>query len=256
MASSRARLRIAVNVALDAAMAALAVPLADWLTAPARMPLAPIAAPLWGVAALLVACLPFRLPWQYWRYAGMGELIGVAASAVLGAAIFALGLHVAYVKVPSPSFPVGHALCLLVLLGLPRIAYRLLREQAARTESFASDASLVLLVGAGEGADLFLSALAGSPAARFRAVGLLSAGAAQTGRRIQGCPVLGSFADAGAVLTRLHDSGETPESLVITEPDLDAEQLKPLLAAAQRAGITVARAPLPTALDHRAEAHP
>jgi len=255
MASARALLRIAVNVALDAALAAIAVPLADWLAAPERMPLGPIASPLWGAAALLLAGLPFGLPLQYWRYTGIGELIGVAASAVLGAAVFALGLHLAKIPLPSPSFPVGHALCLLVLLGLPRICYRLVREVPARAEALATDATSVLLVGAGEGADLFLSALAANPAARYRAVGLLSAGAAQTGRRIQGCPVLGSVDEAETVLERLQGSADAPESLVITEPDLDGKILRSLQGLAQRTGMTVARAPQPTALDRRAPAH-
>lgn len=247
MATRPARTRILVNVALDALLAALAVPLADWLAAPDRMPLPPVLSSLWGAAALLVAGLPFRLSLQYWRYAGVGELVGVAASSVLAAALFALGLHLAGVPLPSPSFPVGLALCLLVLLGLPRIVYRLLRE-APLPATAGAHRRPVLLLGAGDGADLFLSALAADPAAPYRAVGLLSGGGAQTGRRIQGCPVLGSLADAAPVLARLREAGDAPQSLVITDPALAGAAFEAVLALAARLGLAVERAPSLTSL--------
>jgi FlaA1/EpsC-like NDP-sugar epimerase len=246
MATSPAFNRIAVNVGLDAVLAALSVPLADWLAAPERMPLGPVASPAWGAVSLLVAGVPFRLPLQFWRYTGLGELVGVAASSVLGAALFSLGLHLAGVALPSPSFPVGHALCLLVLLGLPRIGYRLLRESPA--QSFAPERRPVLLLGAGDGADLFLTALAADGGSQYRAVGLLSFGEAQTGRRIQNCPVLGRLQDAPDVLERLRSAGDAPDCLVITEPSLDGPDLETVLALARREGLAVATAPLPTLL--------
>ncbi len=249
MASRPALKRIAVNVALDAVLAAAAVPLADWLAAPDRMPLPPIASSLWGAAALLVAGSPFRLSVQYWRYAGAGELVGVAAGSVLTAAVFALGLHLAGIALPSPSFPVSHALCLLVLLGLPRIGYRLLRETAPAPAPTAPEPRPVLLLGAGDGAHLFLSALSSAQAAEYRAVGLLSAGEAQTGRRIQGCPVLGSLGEAPAVLARLRAGGDAPESLVITDPGLGGETLENVLSWAAREGLPVTNAPNLAALD-------
>lgn len=248
MARHPALRRIAVNVALDALLAAAAVPMADWLAAPDRMPL-PLLSPLWGALALLLAGAPFRLSVQYWRYTGAGELVGVAAGSVLAAALFALGLHLAGIPLPSPSFPVSHALCLLVLLGLPRIAYRLLRETAPAGAAPGAEPSPVLLLGAGDGAHLFLSALASAQSAPFRAVGLLSAGAAQTGRRIQNCPVLGSLDDAPAALARLREAGDAPQSLVITDPALEGAALDRLVAWAAHEGLPVTRAPSLVALD-------
>ena len=49
--------------------------------------------PLWllplGAATLLLAGLPFRLPWQYWRFAGIDDLLTVAGASALGAGLFA-----------------------------------------------------------------------------------------------------------------------------------------------------------------------
>ena len=59
----------------------------------------------------------------------------------------------------------------------------------------------------------------------FRVEGLLAIGSRQTGRRIQGQPILGSHADAGAVLDRLATEGRLPDTLVITTPDLSGADL-------------------------------
>jgi O-antigen biosynthesis protein WbqV len=237
--------RIALNVAVDALLAAAAVPLARWLA----NPLGDIVGPPWtlamGAAVLLVAGVPFRLSLQYWRFAGASDLLGVAAASIAAAALFPVGLHAAGLPLPSPAFPAIHALVLAALLSAPRLLYRLTRE----TPSPAAAAQPVLVVGAGEGADLFIRALAADRAARLRVVGLLSLGRAQTGRRIGGHPILGAIDEAGVVLAKLRAEGQAPASLVVTEPDLAGDRLAALMEAADEAGARVVRAPRPTALD-------
>jgi O-antigen biosynthesis protein WbqV len=251
----RARWRIAVNVILDALLAALAVPLAAWIASPERMPLGPIVAPLGGAAALLIGGLPFRLAFQYWRFVGAWELVAVAASSALGAGLFAAGLYGSRVGLPSPSFPVAHVLALFSLLTLPRVIYRLLRETpmpaAGGAGAGAGEDRRVLLLGAGEGANRFLSALAADAASPYRAVGLLSARDEQIGRRIQGVPVLGTLADAPDALARLRGSGDAPQSLVVTDPTLEGAALDRVLSLAHREGLSVGWAPRPTTLDAR-----
>ncbi len=237
--------RIALNVAVDALLAAAAVPLARWLA----NPLGDVVGPVWtlamGALVLLAAGLPFRLSLQYWRFAGASDLLGVAAASIAAAALFPVALHAAGLPLPSPSFPAIHALVLAALLSAPRLLYRLTRE----TPAPAAAAQPVLLVGAGEGADLFIRALASDRAARLRVVGLLSLGRAQTGRRIGGHPILGGLDEAREVLARLRAEGQAPASLVVTEPDLAGDRLAALMEAADEAGARVARAPRPTALD-------
>ncbi len=248
MASAPAVRRIAINVAVDAALAAAALPVATWLAAPAANPAPSLATLLAAVAALLLAGLPFRLSVQYWRFAGMADLLGVAAGSVGAATLFTLAMQMLRVPLPSAAFPVIHALTLLVLLGVPRMGYRLLRERRLPPSGPAGvPARPVLLVGAGEGADLFLRALTADPLAPWRAIGLLSLGHAQTGRRIQGVPVLGSLDDTPAVLAGLVPE-DRPATLVVTEPELSRVAMSGLVAAADAAGARVARAPRPTAL--------
>jgi len=250
MATRRSTFRIAVNVALDGLLAACAVVLARLLLAPDADPTRPAWTLAWGAAALLLAGLPFRLSVQYWRFAGAGDLLGVGAASLTAAALFSLVLHEARVALPSPMFPALHALSLMVLLAVPRLFYRLLQEGAAGGDG----AQPVLLVGAGEGADLFLRALASDREAPYRVIGLLSLGQAQTGRRIHGCPILGSLDDAPAVLDRLRSEQRLPAALVVTEADLPGPALAALMDVAEAAGLRVARAPRLTALDPAARA--
>jgi O-antigen biosynthesis protein WbqV len=247
MAAARSLIRIAVNVVLDGLLSAAAVPAARWIADPAGAAFSPAWLLPLGAATLLLAGLPFRLSLQYWRFAGLDDLLTVASSCAIGAVLFAAVLALTGLTPANPAFPIIHALTLLVMLGIPRVAYRrLLNRGAGRPGD--NSARSVLLVGAGEDADLFLRAMAHDRRHGFRVEGLLAIGSRQTGRRIQGQPILGSHADAGTVLERLAAEGHLPDTLVIATPGLSGADLTSLVAQAERFGLTVRRAPRPTAL--------
>ena len=244
MASQRSVNRILMNVALDGALAAVASVVARWLADPHGGFLHPLWFIAGGVITLFVGGLPFRLSQQYWRFSGLEDLVGVAGGSVLCAALFALLWTVTGYPLPTTTFPAVHALTLFAFLGAPRVLYRLAKARP-RSES-GSAIQTVLLVGAGDGADSFLRALAGD--GRLRVVGLLSLGRHQTGRRMQGQPILGGLSDLRRVLARLSARGCLPDALVVTEPRLAGSRLAYLLEEAQRQGIPVRQAPRPTEL--------
>jgi O-antigen biosynthesis protein WbqV len=258
MATSRSLSRIAVNVVLDGSLAAMSIPLAAWIAEPEH---GFSALPAWslivGALALLMAGLPFRLSTQYWRFAGIGELLAVAGGAVFGSAVFSLVMHQAGVRLPTATFPIVHVLTLLVLLGAPRIIYRLMQEGRLRPGGrLASGLSLagtdvqsVLLIGAGEGADLFIRALKQERRALFRVIGLVPLADRQVGRRIHGFPILGSLEGLENVLLRLREEHRLPATIVVTE-EIGGSALARLLDHAETAGVLVRRAPRPTALLH------
>jgi O-antigen biosynthesis protein WbqV len=161
---------------------------------------------------------------------------------LLAAVPFSAVLALAGPASPNLPFPVVHALTLLVMLGIPRVAYRRLLPRAAgrpRQDAVRS----VLLVGSGGDSDLFLRALARDQRRRFQVDRLPASGSRQTGRRIQGQTFLGSHADTGAVLERLAAEGRLPDTLVITAPDLSGADLATLVTQAERFGLTVAPVP-------------
>ncbi len=240
--------RIVLNVLTDGALAAIATPFARFIADPAGG----LLRPLWfvggGAVTLLFAGIWFRMPQQYWRFAGIEELLGLVGSSIASAILFALLLTMAGFPLPTPTFPVVHALVLIVILGTPRVIYRM--RLARRGTRRATDAQAVLLVGAGDGADLFLRALNWGQGRGFRVVGLLSLRTGQEARRIHGHTILGSVADAPAVLARLRQDGQPPAMIIVTQPDFGGPGLTRLLSAADDAGIPVRRAPRPTALQN------
>jgi O-antigen biosynthesis protein WbqV len=247
MAAARSLIRIAVNVALDGGMAALSVPVARWLADPA----ASVLHPLWeiplGALCLLIAGVPFRLSLQYWRFAAIGDLLTVAASAALGAGLFTGAMFLAGTIQPNPTFPAIYALTLLFFLGTPRVIYRWRRGRPPNRPTEV-DAASILLVGSIEDADLFLRALARDRRQLFRVEGLLTTSDRQTGRRIQGHRILGSLNDAATVLDQLQAEGRLPGTLVFVTPELAGARLAQVVAQADRFGLLVRQAPRPTAL--------
>ena len=249
--AARPPVRIALNVVIDGAVAALAVPLARAIADPSGDWLHPPWLPAAGAATLLLAGLPFRLPWQFWRFSGMDDLLAVAWSSAAGAALLAFVLALTGAASGNPAFPVVYALTLLVLLGAPRIVYRRWRHRRDGTlpGSFAPDIPSALVVGATEDIDLFLRALAWDRRRTLQVEGLLAVGARQTGRRIHGCPFLGSIEDTAAVLERLAGEGRLPDTMVVTTPDLAGQSLAVLVEQAEAHGMRIRRAPRPTSLD-------
>jgi FlaA1/EpsC-like NDP-sugar epimerase len=249
--ATRPLIRVALNIALDGALAALAVPLARAIADPSGDRLHPLWLPAAGAATLLLAGLPFRLPWQYWRFAGIGDLLAVAYTSLLGAALFAGLTALVGTASANPAFPAVQALTLLVLLGAPRVAYRRLRQRPGGKlpGAYAAHVPSALLVGAAEDVDLFLHALIGDRRQALRVEGLLAVGSRQTGRRIHGYPFVGSIGDAATVLERLDGEGRLPDMLVVATPDLSGQSLSVLVEQAERYGMRIRRAPRPTSLD-------
>ncbi len=230
-------------MALDGALAAAAAPVARWIADPRGGLLHPLWFLAGGGITLLLGGVPFRLSQQYWRFSGLSDLVGVVGGSIASAALFALLLAATGFALPTITFPIVHALTLMVLLGTPRVAYRLYR---GRPRSERGRGERLLLVGAGDEADAFIRAAAADPA--LRVIGLVALAERQAGRRMHNLPILGSIGEVEPILARLAAKGRGPDSLVVTEPDFLGQPLAALIATADQAGIAVRRAPRPTAL--------
>jgi FlaA1/EpsC-like NDP-sugar epimerase len=247
---ARPPVRIALNVAIDGALAAVAVPLARAIADPSAPWLDPHWLPAAGAATLLLAGLPVRLPWQYWRFAGIDDLLGVVWASIGGAALLSVAMAWAGVSAGNPAFPVVYGLALLALLGAPRVGYRLWRHpRGGVSTGYTTGTPSALVVGAAEDIDLFLRALAWDRRQLLQVEGLLAVGARQTGRRIHNAPFLGSIDEAATVLDRLTAEKRLPDTLVVVTPDLAGQSLAPLVEQAEKHGMRIRRAPRPTALD-------
>jgi O-antigen biosynthesis protein WbqV len=249
--------QILLNLILDAVLAALALPGALLLASPGGWP--PDAA-WWkwalpaAAAAVVVLGLPLRLPWQYWRYAALSDLMAVLLTALGAALAFSAGLHFLGAWAPENlAFPAIHALVLGAALALPRILARLYdvvhdARHALRAAGEGHAPRPVLLVGAGDGADLFIRALAQERRPEWRVAGILSLRSRQAGRRLHGHPILGTLDDAPAVLEAMRAEGRLPAQLILATPHVQGLALQRLMDAADRHGVPVRRAPRLTLL--------
>ena len=242
MPAARPLIRIAVNVAIDGVLAAVAVPVAWWITDPAGAVPSPAFCIPFGAAVLLLAGLPFRLSQQYWRFAGLGDLLTVTASSALGAALFSAILFARGLGPPSIGFPFAHGLTLLALFGGPRVGYRWFRSREPEPGG-GSRCHLGPLVGQTEDCDLFLRALVRDRRQRFRVEGLLDARRSPDGPPHPGLPHSGRHEGrrhrARAAARRRPIAG----TLVMATPDMQGGALSSVVAQADRFGLRVRRAP-------------
>ncbi len=245
MTFGRSQFRIAVNFALDGLLAALAVIAASWLADPAHPMPNPIALPLAGAAAIWLIGVPFGLARQHWRFTSLPDLTAIGAIAVLAAVLIVLLLVGVGATLPSASFPVLLVLTFALGLTAPRLLYRIAR---APREMPDEDAELALLLGDGEGAELFLAALAREAKRRLLVVGLLSVSARETGRRIHNVPILGTIAGLDSALDRLAAADQAPTLLIVASGEIVGAGLRAIMASAEARGLRVARAPSPTTL--------
>lgn len=207
---------------------------------------------LYGSPAFaLLAGVAFHASGMYrgvWRYASMSDLMAVVKSTTVAVLVFMPLMFLINRLDDIPrSAPVIQWLVLVVLLGGPRFTYRLLQDGDWRLLPTRATKGLpVLLVGACDGAALFIRAMRGDPEAPYRVVGILDEGNDHVGRSIHGVPVLETVERMTTAIDRLKAQGSPPCKLIIANPagaQLKGRALRHLLDQAEGLGLTVARLP-------------
>ncbi|MDE2230392.1 MAG: polysaccharide biosynthesis protein [Alphaproteobacteria bacterium] len=182
-----------------------------------------------------------------WRYASLPDLIGLARAVTLVILIYFPLMFLATRLEALPRSIVGiNWLVLMALLGGPRFAYRLLKDGSLRNilRVDAARASVpVLLIGAGEGADLFIRTTYRDAQQAYRVVGIVSDDGQRVGREIGGVSVLGMIDDIPAVVGRLAAKGDKPQRMILTGRNIEGAAVRRLLDVADGLGIPLARLP-------------
>lgn len=228
--------RMAVNIAVDGVLAAMAVAASFWLANPARPIPDPPALPLAGALAVWLFGSPFGLLRLHWRYVSLRDLLLIGAGALAIALMLSLLLVGAGIPLPSPAFPVILALVLAAALIAPKVLYRLMRQAQTTKETVQT----ALLVGDHHTNELFLSAHTQQGSSSYKIVGLIALSSKHVGRFLHGLNVIGSVSEGASLFARLV---QRPDLLIITSPDLSGDELKTLMQAASGQNIRVMRAP-------------
>ncbi|MFL2780609.1 MAG: polysaccharide biosynthesis protein [Rhodospirillales bacterium] len=195
-----------------------------------------------------IAAIVFRSLKMYrgvWQYASLNDLINITKSTSLVILVFVVISFVNNRLEDLPrSLPFINWFVLMALLGGPRFLYRLFKDQniELRYEKNAHKRIPILLVGAGDSADLFIRDLARGES-NYRVCGIISGTNARVGRNIQGVEILGTTDEIPFIFNDLTRLGQKPQRLVITSERVEKHDLEALLKVADSLGMTLARLP-------------
>lgn len=205
----------------------------------------------WGAlvfaAVAAITFSMFGMHRRVWRYASMSDLIVVVKSATIAVLIFLpLMFLVNRLDDVPRSVPVIQWLALVAMLGGPRFTYRVLRDGRWDLRRMGNKRGTpVLLLGATDGAALFIRTMASEREAPYRVVGVLDDGGGYVNRSIHGVPVLDTVNRLEHVLKNQNPQ-DFPRKLIITSSSSDklkGPALSQLLDLAEKRGIKVARLP-------------
>jgi O-antigen biosynthesis protein WbqV len=206
----------------------------------------------------LICAVTFPIAGLYkrnWRFASLLDYFALVraifvASIALTAAMF---LYSRLAFVPRSTIAI-EMLIFIALMAASRIRYRhedikSLASPRRWSSSEFDQLVPVLLVGAGQEADLYLRALQRDRSSTYWPVGLLDACPTETSTLLRGVPVLGTLDDFEAVYADLDARGQKPRHLIFTQPlSSDRSATESLVGQAERRGLAVSRLRPPTEL--------
>jgi len=101
---------------------------------------------------------------------------------------------------------------LLIVVGAPRVGWRMLKRRWSDPTSSTGNRSAVQLAGVGEGYSLLMRAIAADARDLYRVVGVLSMTQEARGRSINGAPILGDVDELQSVARWLAGCGESRQA--------------------------------------------
>ncbi|MDF1747781.1 MAG: nucleoside-diphosphate sugar epimerase/dehydratase [Alphaproteobacteria bacterium] len=189
-----------------------------------------------------------RLYKGIWRYASIDDLVAMTKAVTLIVLIFLpMMFVVGRLEMVPRSLPLINWFVLLAMLGGPRFLYRVMKDRGLKKGLLKSHTKQVpiLLIGAGDGAELFLRELRRDPTTPYHPVGILDETGNRVGREIHNVPVMGTVEEIADVLKQCM---LRPQRLVITKENLDGALVRRVMEKAEAHGLTVSRAPKLTEL--------
>ena len=232
----------------DMFMAGLSLPVALYLRIGNNITAYPEDFFVQTTAIFVMICAPVfwfsRLYRGIWRYASMNDLVAITRAVTIATLIFLpILFSLNRLELVPRSLPVINWFILLAMLGGPRFLYRLIKDRHTGhlLEKNGYKRVPVLLIGAGDEAELFLRELARDPSGMYKPVALLSEKPRRVGHDIHGVPVIGTL--SGIEPEQWKRLKEPPQKVILTKENIDGPAMRRLFELAQREGLSVARLP-------------
>ena len=191
--------------------------------------------------------LATRLNRGVWRYAALDDVFAILRAASLTVLITVLLLFLVTRGEDVPRSSLIFAWFVLVLLlAAPRLAYRAAKDRALRAILRRGNEGTripVLLVGAGDEADLFIREMSRRADALYRVVGIIDDRARRIGQVIRGVPVLGGVEDLPRITARLAERDQAAQRLIVARRDAAPAELRRLFEIGDRLALPLAHLP-------------
>lgn len=242
----------------DVIMAIISVPLALYLRLGAEfwMQSASYITPLFVIFLSSFIFLMFLLRMQkgVWRYVSISELKLMFKVVSLSIIITYATMFLFYRLENVPrSLPVLQWLILMVLLGAPRIAYRMMCERVRGHDR--PQRINVLLAGVGNHAEAFVRAMQRDTNALYTVVGIIDHDRADRGRSLHGVPIMGDISGLERAIVKLTERGNKPQRLILSDDYMDQVTVQTVLDICDAHGISLARLPRLTDFTPGARTH-
>lgn len=164
-----------------------------------------------------------------WRFASLQDLWNIIRSAVLGAVFVTLGLFLVNRLAGIPrSILILYPVFLLLLLGAPRLFYRLVKDRSLSLRQI-RNGTRVLVVGAGDSGETLVRDMLRDPS--YVPVGLVDDRLGLARRRIHGVPVLGAIERLPALVERYRI-----DLVLIAIPSASNQEMQRIVGICEQAG--------------------
>jgi lipopolysaccharide/colanic/teichoic acid biosynthesis glycosyltransferase len=203
----------------------------------------------YAVICIVVAAVVFvvaRLPRSLWRYTSLMDILHlIAVATIVLLAALAASFYLNRMENIARSLPVIQWFLLIGSMAGVRVAVRLLRERAVRQRSKVEEPSTgpehVLIVGAGDVAELYLRSVSEFAQGHISVVGILSSGSKMQGRLIRMHKILGRPENVQKILAELDLHGVPVERIIVMQPfeRLSRDAREALLAVERSSSIEV-----------------
>jgi FlaA1/EpsC-like NDP-sugar epimerase len=179
--------------------------------------------------------------WGFWSLRELKQLMAVYGFAMLCMLVLDISVwKVLRLPLVPRSIFVLHGVVGLMLLGGLRMTYRMFTERSSLP---AHTAKRILLVGAGQSAEMLLRQIDKDPKLHYRVVGLIDDDASKHRRTLHGVPVLGAHTSiAGAVKAKAADE------IIIAVPSATSKQMQAIVRQCELSGVPFRTLPGPKEL--------
>lgn len=164
-----------------------------------------------------------------WRFASLPDMMRIGKSVLSGLLIITLLLWFTrdFSGVPR-SVPVLYGILLMIFLSLPRMVYRFLKDQGARSKS----AQRVLVVGAGSAGEMLVRDLLRDPERAYLPLAFVDDAPNKRGREIHGVRVMGNCDKLPRIARKL-----AADLIMLAIPSADKHQMQRVIERVEETGL-------------------